>query len=47
MKENENKIKKILEYIDSIITTMNLGINAATPEKYSCQKANSEINNST
>jgi hypothetical protein len=47
MKENENEMKKTLEYIDSIVTTMNSGINAAIPEKHPCQKASSEIDDST
>jgi len=34
MKENKNEMKKMLEYIDLIVITMNLGINAAISEKY-------------
>ena len=46
IKENENEMKKILEYIDSIVTTMNLRINAAISEKHLCQKASSKIDDS-
>ena len=32
MKENENEMQNVIKYIDSIVTTINPGINAAIPE---------------
>ncbi len=43
IKENENEMKKILEYIDSIVIIMNLRINIAILKKHSYQKASSKI----
>ncbi len=47
MKENENKMNNVIQYIDSIIITMNLGISALISEKHPCQKHSSEIDDST
>ncbi len=46
MKENKNKMNDMIQYIDSIIITMNSGIGTLIPEKYPYQKHSSEINNS-
>src|SRR5687768_6436051 len=43
MKEDENGMKNIISYINSIVTTVNLGINAARPERHPCQKGPDEI----
>ena len=36
MQENENEVNKGLKYMDSIVTTMNLEINAPIPERHPC-----------
>jgi hypothetical protein len=43
MKEDENEMKKVVKYTDSIVTTINSEINAAIPRKYPCQKSSDEI----
>ncbi len=39
-------MKNIIEYIDSMVTTINLNIFATIPEKYPCQKGGDEIDDS-
>jgi len=43
MKENENLMKNMIQYIDSMVTTINSGIFAAIPQIHPCQKSSSEI----
>ncbi len=43
MKENENLMKNMIQYIDSMVTTINPGIFAAIPQIHPCQKSSSEI----
>ena len=43
MKENEILMSNAIQYIDSIVTTMNPEINAAIPERHPCQKGRNEI----
>ncbi len=43
MKENENMMDNAIQYIDSMVTTINPGINAAIPERHPCQKRPDEI----
>src|SRR6266498_886590 len=43
MKENENLMKNMIQYIDSIVTTINPGIFATIPQIHPCQKSSSEI----
>jgi len=43
MKENDNEMQNVIKYIDSIVTTINPGINAAIPEQHPCQKRSNEI----
>lgn len=43
MKENENEMQNIIKYVDSIVTTINPGINAAIPDQHPCQKSCDEI----
>jgi hypothetical protein len=43
MQENVNETKKVIKYIDLIVTTINPGINATIPEKHPCQKGSDEL----
>jgi len=43
MKENKNMMDNAIQYIDSMVTTINPGINAAIPERHPCQKRPDEI----
>ena len=43
MQENVNETRKVIKYIDSIVTTINPGINAPIPEKHPCQKGSDEL----
>ena len=47
IKSNENDIKNVIKYIDSIVTTINPDMNAAIPEQHPCQKGSDEIDDST
>jgi len=44
MKENEEEKNKVIQYLDSIVTTINPNINAAIPQRHPCQKESNEIN---
>ncbi len=43
IKENENEMRNVIQYIDSIVTTNNPGIFTSIPEWHPCQKCNDEI----
>jgi hypothetical protein len=43
MKNDENEMKKVIKYADSIVTTINPRINAPIPEQHPCQKRRDEI----
>lgn len=43
MKENEIMMNNAIRYIDSMVTTINPGMNAAIPERHPCQKRRDEI----
>ncbi|CAB4412398.1 unnamed protein product [Rhizophagus irregularis] len=43
LKNNEEEMKNVIDYIDSIVTTINPAIHAPVPEKHPCQKDSSEI----
>src|SRR5436190_17461521 len=43
MQENENEMNNVIKYIDSIVTTINPGINAPILEKHPCQKGSDEL----
>lgn len=43
IKENEIMMNNAIQYIDSVVTTINPGINAAIPERHPCQKRSDEI----
>ena len=36
LKENGNAMNNVIRYIDSIVTTINPGMNAARPERHPC-----------
>lgn len=40
-------MNNVIRYIDSIVTTINPGINAARPERHPCQKRREEIDDSS
>ena len=43
MKENKTMMNNAIQYIDSIVITINSDINAAISEKHPCQKGQNEI----
>src|ERR1700722_12823160 len=43
MKNDESEIKKVIKYIDSLVTTINSKIDAAIPKQHPCQKRSDEI----
>ncbi|PKY35920.1 hypothetical protein RhiirB3_457516, partial [Rhizophagus irregularis] len=43
LKNKEEEMKNVIDYIDSIVTTINPAIHAPVPEKHPCQKDSSEI----
>jgi len=43
MKKNKNMMDNAIQYIDSMVTTINPEINAAIPEWHPCQKRPDEI----
>ena len=47
MKKNETMMNNAIKYINSIVTTINPGINTPIPEKHLCQKRSDEINDDT
>ena len=42
MKDDEDKMSRILSHFDSLITTINPCPNASIPDRHSCQKGNDE-----
>jgi len=47
LKENEERKKVVVQYLDSIVSTINPQINAVIPEKHPCQKVRDEIKDDT
>jgi len=43
IKENEDMMDNAIQYINSMVTTINPGINAAIPERHPCQKRSDKI----
>ncbi len=43
MKENENVINNVIQYLNLLVTTINPGINIAIPKCHPCQKLCDEI----
>jgi hypothetical protein len=47
LKTNENELNNVIQYIDSIVTTINPDMNADIPEHHPCQKTPDEIDDSS
>ena len=47
LKENGNAMNNVIRYVDSIVTTINPGMNAARPERHPCQKSPEELDDSS
>jgi hypothetical protein len=43
IKDNENTMNKIIEYLKSLVTTINPGFNAPIPDRHPCQKRHNEL----
>jgi hypothetical protein len=43
IKEDENKMKEIVQYLDILVTTINPGLNMPVPEQHPCQKKGREL----
>jgi len=43
MKEDENKMNEIIQYLDSLVTIINPGLNMPIPERHPCQKKSNEL----
>ena len=44
MKEDEDTINRVLQYLDDLITTVNPGLDMPIPERHPCQKRSDELN---
>jgi hypothetical protein len=44
IKEDENKMNEIIQYLDSLVTTINPGLDMPIPERHPCQKKSNELN---
>ncbi len=43
MKENEDIMGEVVQYLDSLITTVNLELDMPVPEQHPCQKNSNEL----
>src|SRR2546421_106808 len=43
MKENENIMNEVVQYLDNLVTTINPGLDMPVPEQHPCQKKNKEL----
>ncbi|EXX54637.1 uncharacterized protein LOC113214878 [Rhizophagus irregularis DAOM 181602=DAOM 197198] len=43
MKEDENVMNEVVQYLDNLVTTINSGLDMPVPERHPCQKQKSEI----
>lgn len=43
MKEDEELMNNVIQYLDSLVTTINPGLNAPFPERHPCQKSSEEL----
>jgi len=43
MKENEDIMGEVVQYLDSLITTVNLRLDMPVPERHPCQKNSNEL----
>jgi hypothetical protein len=44
MKNNDETMKEVVRYLDSLVTTINPGLNAPLSDRHPCQKRSEEIN---
>ncbi len=44
MKDDENAINTLVEYLKSLVTTINPELNAPIPDHHPCQKRHNELN---
>ena len=45
MKKDENIMNEVVQYLDSLVTTVNSGLDMPVPERHSCQKESKELRN--
>src|SRR3954454_10920265 len=45
MKENERVMSEVVEYLDTLVTTINSRLSEPIPEQHSCQKPSDELCN--
>ena len=43
MKKDENIMNEVIQYLDSLVTTVNSGLDMPVPERHSCQKKSKEL----
>src|SRR3989337_85299 len=43
MKEDENIMNEVVQYLDNLITTINPGLDMPVPERHPCQKSGNEL----
>ena len=43
MKEDENKMNEVIQYLDKLVTTINPGLDMPVPERHPCQKNRDEL----
>lgn len=43
MKENENIMNEVVQYLDNLVITINPGLDMPVPEQHPCQKKNKEL----
>ena len=43
MKENEELMNSVVQYLDSLATTINPGLDAPVPNLHSCQKRSDDL----
>jgi len=43
MKEDENIMNEVVQYLDSLITTINPELDMPVPERHPCQKKSNEL----
>ena len=43
MKEDENTMNEVVQYLDNLVTTTNPGLDIPVPERHPCQKESDEL----
>ena len=43
LKEDQNAVDELAEYLDSLVTTINPGLDNPIPDKHPCQKEHDEL----